>query len=82
MIQFSQFERNQMRAIRSFLRMSQTELAERSGVEYTAVNGIESGRINPTETQIERIKQALAWDDTLCELVGQTPCDCQQERAS
>lgn len=58
---YSKTDTNQIRALRAYRRMSQTELAALTGMGQWAISEIERGRMNPTDDEFARIKAALNW---------------------
>lgn len=56
---------NHIRTLRAYRRMSQAELAKRSGLSQGDISRIETGRLNPTEDEVTRIRQALNWSPEL-----------------
>ena len=51
-----------IRTLRSYLRMTQSELAKRSNISQPHLVGIESGRIDPHLSTLRRIYQGLSCD--------------------
>lgn len=51
-----------IRTLRSYLRMTQAELAKRSNISQPHLVGIESGRIDPQVSTLRRIYQGLSCD--------------------
>ena len=49
----------QLQHIRTSLKVSQSELADRAGITQTVISKIEAGSANPTLATIERIAAAL-----------------------
>ena len=54
------YELEEVKKIRKKLGMTQTELANRSGVSQSLIAKIESGRIDPTYTKTKKIFAALS----------------------
>lgn len=63
-----------IRALRNYLRMTQTELAKRVGITQANLVRIEAGKVDPQVSTIRRIYQALSCDLTL-EPVLQKPLE-------
>lgn len=51
-----------IRKHRELLRLSQEDLAERSGIDRTYISGVERGVRNPTLDVMQRISRALSVD--------------------
>jgi transcriptional regulator with XRE-family HTH domain len=51
--------KDEVRNRRVLQRMSQKELAEKSGVDRSYISQIENGKFNPSLTTLERIAHAL-----------------------
>ena len=54
------YELEEIKKIRKKIGMTQTELANRSGVSQSLIAKIESGRIDPTYTKTQKIFAALS----------------------
>lgn len=52
---------NQIRNLRNLRGMYLSELQEKTGIHYTWLSRIETGKAIPTEDELERIKAALSW---------------------
>lgn len=50
-----------MKVMRKELGWSQSELARRAGLNQSTLNQIESGRLLPYPSQIQKLAQALNW---------------------
>lgn len=57
-----------IRIVRVTRGMRQTEFAKLVGVDQAYMSKFESGRMNPTEDELARIKQALDWDVTVARI--------------
>ena len=60
---------NQIRIMRAKRRISQPELAKRTGLSQFIISFIETNKALPTDDQLARIREALAWTPELDELV-------------
>ena len=60
---------DRIRIMRAKRRMSQLELARRTGLSQFVLSFIETNKAIPTPEQLARIRQALGWTPELDELV-------------
>lgn len=52
---------NNIRKLRSIRDMSLADLQKATGINSTWLSRIETGRVNPTDDELARIKAALNW---------------------
>lgn len=50
-----------IRKLRQLRDMSLYDLEEKTGINYTWLSRIETGKVIPTEEELSKIKTALAW---------------------
>ena len=59
----------QIRRLRSIREMSLVDLQEKTGINYSWLSRIETGKVIPTADELARIREALAWTPALDELL-------------
>lgn len=59
----------QLKVIREARGVSQWELSSMTGIDRSRLSLIENGHVEPTDEQLSRIREALAWTPELDELV-------------
>ena len=55
----------QIRRLRSIREMSLFDLQEKTGINYSWLSRIETGKVIPTADELARIREALAWTPEL-----------------
>lgn len=68
-----------LRAVRLRKRMTQDELAAKSGVDQTHISGIEIGRRNPSDDVKERLAKALGIAPSRLKFTAPEPSDSVAE---
>ena len=64
----------QIKAMRTLRGMTQEELGEAIGVSHVVISNLETGKVMPNDSHMERIKAALDWQvhhDTALEMMAQ-----------
>lgn len=58
-----------IKLIRQAKKISQLELSKATAIDNTRLSLIENGHVQPTDEQLSRIREALAWTPELDEII-------------